>query len=362
MSIAALQITTLRNITALSLECDRKINVIYGSNGSGKTSILEALNLLSTGKSFRSHIKSRLIQYNAENFTLFAKVLLENNKICPVGLEKSISDETRFRIQGEDVASIIEFARLIPIQLLHPHSYELLEGGSKPRRQFIDWGVFHVEPLFHSLWNNAQRLLKQRNAAIRSQRPKDEIQLWDADFICLAESLDEMRRDYVSSFESIFQSILAKISDLPRISIQFRSGWNKDIGLSAQLNERLNADRLLGYTYCGPHRADLKLSCDAVPVQDALSRGQQKLLVFALRFAQAQLLQQQTQKSTTFLIDDLPSELDDTHQARLFAMIEEMSPIMQFFLTGVHADSFKSLSGARMFHVEHGALLVPEPA
>lgn len=363
MAIKHLKINKLRNIASLEISCADAVNVICGPNGSGKTSILEAIAMLSTGKSFRSHLKSRVIQYDQSSLVLFARVKLAGKEI-PVGMEKSLSDETRLRMAGEDVLSISALADILPVQLLHPHSYELLEGGSKLRRQFIDWGVFHVEHLFYAFWQNAQRILKQRNAALKQRANIEEIQMWDEDLVSIATTLDEMRANYVEQLTPLFEALLAEITTLPPLTLHYYPGWNRDLGLKAQLERRVMQDRDLGYTVSGPHRADLKLSIDGVPVQDALSRGQQKLLVFALRFAQAQLLQQQTEtKRTVFLIDDLPSELDANHQARLFDLITRFAEQQnQFFLTGVSQDSFQVLTDATLFHVEHGALKSNQPA
>lgn len=356
LSISELQITHLRNITALQLECSTGMNVFFGRNGSGKTSILEALSLLSSGKSFRSHLKSRIIQYDQPCLTLFAKALLGSHSYS-LGMEKSQNDETRLRLNNEDIHSISKFANLLPVQLLHPHSYSLLEGGSQPRRHFMDWGVFHVEHFFWELWNNARRLLKQRNAALKQQLPFDEVMLWDQDLVVVAESVDEMRQRYVEQLTPCFQAVLSEISALPMIDLKYYSGWNREKTLADHLRDRALADRALGYTCVGPHRADVKLSLEGIPIQDVLSRGQQKLVIFALRFAQVKLLEQQMGKKSIFLIDDMPSELDSDHQERLFSLINQMSQSTQFFLTGVHKENFASLNNPKMFHVEHGQII-----
>lgn len=340
MRVETLKITQLRNLSALTLDFGQ-INVIWGPNGSGKTSILEALNLLSTGKSFRSHLKSRLIQFSKDNMVLFARTQDELQNISTLALEKNQVGETKLRHQGFP-ALPSEIAKLMPIQLLHPHSYELFEGGANPRRQFIDWGVFHVEHGFYAFWQGAQRILKQRNMALKSQLSPQEIALWDKDLVYYAESIDILRARYTEKFIPLFQTLLAGLSDLPAIAVDYYSGWSKDLGLAVQLVERTQADRQAGYTYFGPHRADLKFSVNGVPVQEALSRGQQKILVYAMRFAQARLLAEEQQKYALFLMDDLPSELDLEHQGRIFDLIQDLSQHHQFFLTGVQMKVFQA--------------------
>jgi DNA replication and repair protein RecF len=355
MLLHKLQIIHLRNLKHINLSDLAPVNVITGKNGSGKTSILEAIYILGTGKSFRSHLKSRLIQFDQNVMTLFCKIS-SHGKFITLGIEKSVNDETKLRVQGESVASVAQFAKYFPIQLFHPQSYELLDGGSKPRRAFIDWGLFHVEHEFAAYWNKLQRLLKQRNAAIKACLSSDEITLWDSDFVKLSEIITLMRASYIEQLIPIFNKIINSIFDEININFKFYRGWSEDKPLEEYLQQRLFKDKQLGYTSYGPHKADIRLSYLGTPIQDVLSRGQQKLLVFALRFSQAILLQQQTSKSVLFLIDDIASELDNEHKNKLLKLINEHSKVMQFILTGTNSDVFSEIENKKLFHVERGEI------
>ncbi len=358
MAFTRLTIQQLRNISQATLTFHPHMNFIYGDNGSGKTSLLEALYLLALGKSFRSHLKSRIINNDAEQMILFGIYHAESHQPLKIGLEKNLQTETRLHVNSVSHHSFLELANVIPLQLLHPNSYELLLEGSKPRRQFIDWGVFHVEHSFYPLWNKVQQLLKQRNAALRHQLPSDEVLLWDIELNEIANRLDNMRMEYLSQLEPLFQQIIQQL--LPDISIKltYYRGWSRDSELIMLLKTRLNEDRSLGYTRYGPQRADIRLMYLGKPVQEILSRGQQKLLVLALKLAQATLLQQQCNKSCVYLIDDLPSELDNKKQALIIQLLSQLSG--QFFITAIEKaqltgfiDSFATFN---MFHVEHGVI------
>tara|TARA_R110000868_G_scaffold158036_3_gene385762 strand:- start:4624 stop:5754 length:1131 start_codon:yes stop_codon:yes gene_type:complete len=353
-----LEIHNFRNINRASLNCHPRFNIIIGENGSGKTSLLEAIHLLALGRSFRSHLKSRIINHESTSLAVFAELTDKEGRHIPAGIEKSVSEDTKLRLNGETPESIAELARLLPIQLLNPDSYELIDSGPKYRRQFLDWGVFHVEPRFIDVWNKAQRLLKQRNAAIRQQYSQNDILVWDQELVSIAEDLDMMRQAYFELFEPLFHEVCRQIVPIEGIKLQYYSGWDKKLGLLDQLQHRIDRDIALGYTHNGPHRADLRLKLDAVPVQDVLSRGQQKLLVCALRIAQAKLYEAQANVPCIFLIDDLPSELDQHRRGVLLEMLLQMSG--QFFITGVDEDQLASLLGddAQLINIEAGELEV----
>ncbi|MCK4607985.1 MAG: DNA replication and repair protein RecF, partial [Gammaproteobacteria bacterium] len=127
--------------------------------------------------------------------------------------------------------------------------------------------------------------------------------------------------------------------------------------LGELLQEHLARDLKLGYTTIGPQKADLRIRIRSLPVQDVLSRGQQKLLLFALRLAEGVLLYQQKQQRCIYLIDDLPAELDQQHRSQVIDVLTEIKA--QTFITGiaqVDLDAILVGKEAKMFHVEHGGI------
>lgn len=194
MQVFRLKISQFRNLANLDLEFSPRFNFIYGSNGSGKSSLLEAIHFLSLGRSFRSALASRAIHYEAQQFNLFSVV--SGQVPTTLGLEKTRQGKTRIKI-GNNIDSISELAKILPVQLVSPNSYHLLSGGPKARRQFIDWGVFHVEPHFFSIWQQFHQTLKQRNAALQSQALADQIKVWNSKLIEFSVEIARMRKKYL---------------------------------------------------------------------------------------------------------------------------------------------------------------------
>lgn len=354
MSIQTLKVSHFRNLSAVQLEPCPSFNFIYGNNGSGKTSLLEAIYLLSLGRSFRTHLSHRLIQRDCEHLIVHASLSLSTQ----IGVEKHSDGKTRIRVDGENKYSAAELARRLPLLLINPDVYKILEGGPKDRRRFLDWGVFHVEPEFLTCWQRAQKVIKQRNTLLRFNGSQQEILLWDRELCDVAMQLDRMREDYFLQFKKVFVDVLALLLDEP-VSIRYYRGWPKEKSLEEALKDTLLRDKSLGYTQCGPHRADIKLLCNNISVADVLSRGQQKVLGCALQLAQGKLLKEIRDKHCIYLIDDLAAELDPQKREVLMEALVQLNS--QVFITAIEESTVNELShfsSNKMFHVEHGVLSV----
>jgi DNA replication and repair protein RecF len=346
-----LSIRNVRNIKALECRLSPTVNCFYGENGSGKSSILEAIHFLSLGRSFRTRLVSRVISHEATSLTVFSKT-----HFGQVGLEKDRKGSTQVRVNNETVTSIAELATLLPLQLIEPHSYRILEGAPKQRRQLLDWGVFHVEHLFLSLWREAQRAIKHRNAAIRQGLSKQQITLWNPEIIRLAEELTTLRESYLDQYLQSFKEVLEQLSTLD-IELKFYPGWNQEKGLEEVLEQSLERDRQLGYTQFGPHRADLKIKHNNVNAVDILSRGQQKLLVLAISIAQGLCLHSINGKQSVYLIDDIAAELDPQTSGSIMDFLYKIKS--QVILTSVSPEFVEKIvkNEAEMFKIQAGELV-----
>ena len=353
MFLNQLEITQVRNLADTKISPSKHCNYIYGANASGKTSILEAIYLLSVARSFRTtHIK-HVISHEKKYLQVFAKIQKNIDEI-PVGLERSLK-KTRIRINGSDIKQISELSALLPVQVINPDVHKLLEQGPKYRRQFVDWGVFHVEHSFLSSWQQYYRVLKQRNAALRRKQVKKAITLWDEQLIQFAKDITLSRVNYLKGFVVVFNSYVKQLMGLS-VQINYLRGWNKDHSFTETLNSNFDKDMLKGFTSFGPHRADLEILYNGNLVQNCFSRGQQKLLVCAMRLAQISHLKQETSQQSILLVDDLAAELDIEHRKNLITLLVDTEA--QLFVTATEKNSFSIPDEieSKMFHVEHGVL------
>ena len=353
MTVLSLAVRDFRNIASAELAFSPGLNLFTGDNGAGKTSVLEALYFLGRAQSFRTAQPAQAIRSGADFLLVTGQLAEPDGGTVAVGVERSRA-ATRVRLAGHPLSGLGELVARFPFQVLTPDSHELLDGGPGPRRRYLDWGVFHVEPNFLPVWRRFGRALRQRNAALRSHASLPELTLWDRELAATAVILDQQRATYIADLSPLIARYVAQFVDVPGLRWAYRRGWPRDMEYVAALQEGLETDRRHGFTRQGPHRADLTPLIGNRPAQERISRGQQKLIVTAMVLAQAALYQARRGAPCLFLIDDLASELDPAHRQRVLGHLRDMGA--QLFMTAIEDRSISEVGwpASREFHVEHG--------
>lgn len=339
MTLRRLSAHQFRNLKAVDIELSPQLNIFYGDNGSGKTSILEAISTLSLGRSFRSRKFKTLINHDAEAYTVFGRVNLNSHEdepgtLLPVGVQRDRSGTVLIKKGGQPCASAAELAEALPIRVMNGQSFNLLEGAPLVRRQFLDWLVFHVEHDFFPVWRNYEKCLKHRNSLLR--RGKIDPALlnpWDRELTALAGRLDSFRQAAFDRLQPVFARLLEGFEGLEAVSLRYYRGWDAEQDFAALLEQTRERDLELGYTVQGPHRADVRIMAGRTAAVDVLSRGQQKIVVSALLIAQGLVYSERRQRRCVYLIDDLPAELDEHFRRTLAGWLMAMGG--QVFVTGV---------------------------
>lgn len=354
MSITRLSITQLRNLKEVNILPCPQLNFIFGANGSGKTSILEAISLLAHGRSFRTHKFRRLINHEHNQFAVFGLLNSEMAEI-PIGVSRHRNGETQFKVAGEVVQTSGQLAENLPLQIINADSFSLLSGSPSIRRQFFDWLVFHVKPDFRQQWKHLQRCLKQRNSLLRRDKiAYPDLLPWDHE-ICRLSACIQQSREYC--LELFIQAYKDFACGAP-IELDYMSGWKFGEPLLEQLRGSFDKDKQQGYTSLGPHKSELKIRVEGIPAAEVLSRGQQKTLVTALHLAAASAFADVSGRCCVFLIDDMPAELDAEHIGLLGSWLNALGG--QVFITGINVETIMESwpeieqKHSAMFHVKHG--------
>ncbi|UJR52587.1 DNA replication/repair protein RecF [Dickeya zeae] len=357
MALTRLLIRDFRNIESADLALIPGFNFLVGANGSGKTSVLEAIYTLGHGRAFRSIQTARVIRHEQAEFILHGRIEGQERERS-VGLSKNRDGDSTVRIDGSDGHKVAELAQLLPIQLITPEGFTLLNGGPKYRRAFLDWGCFHNEPGFFSAWSNLKRLLRQRNAALRQVSHYGQLRAWDRELVPLAEGISQWRAEYSAAIAADIASTCAQFLPEFSLSFSFQRGWDKESDYAELLERHFERDRQLGYTALGPHKADFRIRAGGVAVEDMLSRGQLKLLMCALRLAQGEFLTRQNGLKCLYLIDDFASELDSTRRRLLAERLKATQA--QVFVSAITAEQISDMVGenGKMFRVEQGKITV----
>ncbi|MDD7021539.1 MAG: DNA replication/repair protein RecF [Aeromonadales bacterium] len=335
MIISRLLIQDFRNIGHLDLRPSETINIIHGPNGSGKTSVLEAISYLALGHSFRNANVHHLIKNDRDSFTLSAAVTQENGEHDTLGISRvrGKAKDLAISINGARLPRLLDLVDRVCVQIIHPDGYMLVSGTPDNRRGFLDWGVYYTEPDFKKNWIQYRRILAQRNALLKSGGSNAQFEIWDGMLAELSESITEMRQKYLDEIQDVMQDTLAMFLGGLKFRFTLSQGWENGKKLKEILKLNLEKDRVLGYTFYGCHRADLKIRVNQYPAGDTLSRGQIKLLVCAMRLSQGKILQKMTGRKCIYLIDDLNSELDSNSRRLLLDEISASSN--QIFITNI---------------------------
>ncbi len=363
MSLAELIVDDVRCIERAELRLDAGQNLIFGGNGSGKTSLLESVFLLGRGRSFRTRNSERLIRHGRDRLVVFGRTAPDLDLVgqaagapeAPVllghslGVQVSRDDGTVARIGGTSARSLTELTQIFPVQVIDPGIHKLVEEGGHRRRRWMDWGVFHVEPQFGDWWIRYTRALKQRNAALRTQ--PDQASAWDPELTRWGELIAEARRRFVEALLPHWQSTVLALSGLEP-ELQYFRGWSQEAGLAEALTVSKARDEAKRVTHSGPHRSDIVLRMNGRAAREVLSRGQQKLVGVAMTLAQLHLLQTTTQTKPTLLLDDPAAELDGDHLRRFINQVKQLRS--QLILTSLDPEFHLFGTPDRLFHVEHG--------
>ena len=347
MTLRTLSLQHFRCFSHFQTDLHPRFNYIIGENGSGKTAVLESISLLCRAQSFRMRETIPLIQAKQSRLTVMAHLTSAQT----IGIQKSHKTATTIKINGQACFRTSELANLLPSQVIYQDLFQIIDAGPMIRRQLLDWGVFHVKPFYHDWWKQYRQALKQRNALLKRYAKKSEFDIWNKTLCDLSQKMDAARMEYVDTLAPIFEAMLNTLTTLD-CSITYFNGWDKEktgASLANRLEEAYESDRIKQYTQFGPHHADLELISITGKVKQYLSRGQQKMLLLALKLAQAQVLD----KHCIYLWDDICAELDETHLEKLGALIQSIPG--QYFITGIHVE--KSI----LAQLNPGLVITPRP-
>lgn len=374
MALVKLHTEFFRNLcSADPVSFSPAFNLLYGANGSGKTSVLEAIGYLGLGRSFRVNRHQAVVQHGKQRFTVFGgldhgfsktpEAPSSDSLAHRLGISRDVAQkETTLRVDGEGVRNLSTLAMHLPVSVIDPGVFDIVAGGPGKRRQFLDWAVFHVEPSFASSWQKCQRVTSQRNQTLRNGRLDESmLRIWDAQYATLSGVISEARKFAFDQFKNAFDNLVHEVgvSWTEGLKLEFYPGWDSSLSLIDVLVRHREQEARMGHTLYGPNRADIRIKYQGRPVAETFSRGQQKTLVILMKIAQSMVLND-LGKQVSFLVDDINAELDESHRTMLARKLQELR--CQVFITSIeHPDPESLWQGGqipdyRMFHVEHGKL------
>jgi DNA replication and repair protein RecF len=247
-----------------------------------------------------------------------------------------------------------------------------VEGGAGIKRRFMDWAMFHVEHSYLELWRSYRRILQHRNALLKLQTKDiiNQLDIWDSELAKVGEEIHLHRKQLFQKYLPVLDVTVSDLLPSPSVSAEYKKGWQQDVSLRQALDESRQKDIKYRATSCGPHRADILLTCANSPVSEFLSRGQIKLLACAIKISMSKHLSNIkinngiTTYATTFLIDDLAAELDEYSSRSVLAALLKTND--QCIFTAITCEALSWVAEltetSGKFHVEHGKIKAIKPA
>ena len=351
--LTAIDIENFRCIRSAHLELDPQATGIVGENGSGKTSLLEAIYFLAHGRSFRTNQREKLLPPKADYLRVVGRVQTARGELV-AGIEYG-KHGTRANLAGHGVSGIAEIAEILPVQVIDPGVHRLIEEGSARRRRLLDWGVFHVKHDFLDVWRRYQRALQQRNAVLRGGGDEQLLGAWEQELSSAGSRVDALRSEYSAELLPYFVDVADRLLGAQGARFTYRRGWAAEQELATQLVEARPRDQRLRTTTVGAHRADLSFSFEGAPARDRVSRGQQKLLAAAFILAQLAYQSAQGAPPACLMLDDPAAELDVDNLGKLLAAVSRIPA--QLVITSVQASGLEGVKIGRKFHVKQGNFL-----
>ena len=314
--------------------------MIWGNNGSGKTSVLEAIHTLSLGKSFRTHRQRSMIRAGENRFVLKGSFLTGNKKNI-IAAQYDIGSGQKIKINGKTISGRKELLGKNNVVVLSPEEQEVTKGGPENRRQFFDKAFSVVSRRYLDVLQKYGKTLKQRNSAILRSREDSsaaiEIDSWNEQLAQNGTALWGVRSEHMKEFIGSLNSLLNKYEGLAEIEICYRgkaAAINDYIG---ELQRYKNRDLKLGRTTFGPHRDDIIVLWGGNNVRTGGSQGEHKLCLVFLKLAEMVYIKNKTGSTPTLLLDDLFAKLDlerSKSLVRLFhALDTEWSDGVQTIIT-----------------------------
>lgn len=354
--IELLNLHHVRGLEETSLHLGPSVNLWVGENGAGKTSVLEAVALLSYGRSFVTARNKSLIGFAASELTVFAKVRRQQQS-HRMAVQLTRSGERRLRFDGAAARGQATLSRALPVLTIAPHIADLVTGSPGDRRRFMDWGAFHCARGEANVFSGLRRALLQRNTGLRSGTISDtHLDAWDQQIGALGAQVDLWRESFVNQIRPVFQNVIEALGFGLPLDMQYLRGWGSEDLVDALLQGRVR-DRKLRSTQAGPHRAELEFRCGSERASEVLSRGQLKTMTVALILAQLHVARA-VGAEPVLCLDDPGAELDGRFQQAMWG--EVLRTGCQVLVTGIDVERVglrpEEVADAQVFHVKQGII------
>ena len=336
MILNSLSILNYRNILEAKLDFSAHVNCFVGSNGMGKSNVLDAIYYLSFCRGFASSQDSQNINHDADFFFLEGDYETDIQMKQHVGCSLKSGSRKRLKIDGKDVKRLSEYVGRIPLVMIAPTDSALITGGSEERRKFMDTVIMQYNAPYLEALIRYDRALKQRNALLKQEEMPDAqvIEVIEEIMSLCATVIYGARKKFVEEFQPIFLDLYRQLSknETENVDITYVSHGERG-ELYPQLRDWRVKEHIVGYTLHGVHKDELELSLNGYPVKREASQGQQKTYFIAMKLAQYLYLRTKGERRVPLLLlDDIFDKLDDKRVGNIIEYVSNHE-FGQIFIT-----------------------------
>ena len=309
-----LRVQNFRSHLDYTVDVPDEIAIITGPNGSGKTSLIEAIYLAYVGKSWRSNFDEICRRNNGDSSDWWRIDLWDDNDYRVVKYQRG---QKSFTVNDKSYGRLPALFRR-PIILFEPGDIQLLYGSPLRRRQFIDRFIAQLEPIHQTELNKFERVLRQRNNLLKQEEwSRDEMVIWDIQFSTLSSAITSRRRQYLKKVNSMLQQKYIEIAGADAtVQLRFTAGAPTDPN---EIMTRL-ASSTERVTPVGAQKDDYRFIYNHSDAKVSASRGENRTIIFAMLGVLTDLARSNYDNRVLVLLDDIDSELDQQHRTNLYNM------------------------------------------
>ena len=331
MEIDSLEMISFRNHEKTKIEFGPGLTILWGKNGSGKTSILEAIHSLSLGKSFRTNNKKEMVKDGKNSFLLrgFFKNAQGNESL--VSFSHDRLGNKKIKINKKTITKRKELLGLNSVVVFSPEEESITKGPPGERRKFFNKVFSICSKTYLGKLLTYNKILKQRNAVLKNNHKKqstiEELDLWSEPLADAGEKLWRERAQLIKEFTSEFRQRTKELDEKIKKRIIYKE---KEMGreeILQKIKKNNTLDIKNGFTSYGPHRDDVLFLWNKKPIRKQGSQGEHKLFLALLKITELLFLSKKTKKNPVFLIDDLFASLDEKKSKKLLAFVGQLQTI-----------------------------------
>ncbi|MCM1021773.1 MAG: DNA replication and repair protein RecF [Muribaculum sp.] len=347
MILQQIDICNFKNIASANLEFSPNVNGLIGNNGMGKSNLLDAIYFMSLCKSFTGAPESMLMR-RGEQFTTVRANYLRRGQEETLTLGMAVGKRKSFRRQGKEYSRLSEHIGAFPLVMSSPDDIELIRGTAEVRRKLMDIVIAQTDAHYLDALIRYNRALQQRNTMLRDQCSDPNLYIAVEMAMDMAASrVVATRTAWIKQLTEITNAYHTSIAGAYAEPIDLRYAPAADtttIPLAEHLDHNRRHDQLLKHTTVGPHRDDMELLQNGLPMRRSASQGQCKTFAIALRLAQYEFLHRANpQVRPLLLLDDIFDKLDATRVERIMSLVSNTDNFGQIFITDTNRDHLNEI-------------------